>query len=255
MYDITKQVACYTGSYALLHIIARSYARLLLSYRNRKLFLHSAIYYLDGNLFFSIGVEKKLSYFYTENVHLLCNHFFAIVLKSTRDTSSLRWNKFLITGIIRRRVWLNRRPLAATIAGCILHPHPASPRGRKLLLGSGGGVERRERERGSMQVERGQNFRSTQGRLNKSRAPTPPASRRNSLDRVRIVVNYKKGGLNCTSNGACTRTPRNNHACVYASVCNTYTRRRCIGIMPSKSQCLVPPRRDLDFDNPKRNNF
>lgn len=119
-----------------------------------------------------------------------------------------------------------------------MHPVSSSciPMRTKITFGFGRGRE--GRERGSMQVERGQNFRSTQGRLNKSRAPTPPASRRNSLDRVRIVVNYKKGGLNCTSNGACTRTPRNNHACVYASVCNTYTRRRCIGIMPSKSQFL-----------------
>lgn len=61
-------------------------------------------------------------------------------------------------------------------------------------------------------------------------------SRRNSPSRVRIVVNYKKGGLHCTGNGACTRTPRNNRACVYASVCDAHTRIRCIGIMPFKSR-------------------
>lgn len=75
-------------------------------------------------LIFQYWHRREFSFFflYRKGVRLSCYHFFAIVLESVR-TASLRWNKFLITNVIRARVWLNRRPLVATIAGCILHPH------------------------------------------------------------------------------------------------------------------------------------
>lgn len=48
-------------------------------------------------------------------------------------------------------------------------------------------------------------------------------SRRNSPDRVRIVVNYKKGGLNCTSNGTRARERREITTPVFTRPCATRT--------------------------------
>jgi len=47
-----------------------------------------------------------------------------------------------------------------------------------------------------MQVARAE-FSFYSGTIKQIQSADAARSRRNSLDRVRIVVNYKKGGLNC----------------------------------------------------------